>query len=1284
VVEVSTALRRRGERTEEGWILLRDGEGHDDLVGAVSAPVVGAPTLHSSAVEAFDHHPARETLLRGLTLPADATVLEVGAGTGALSRHLGERVARVDALEPVLARARVARARTSDLPGVEVFVGDYSDVPEEPCYDVVIALDVLEGAGVGEVEPDVQRLRRLGACLVPGGTLIVAVENLVGVKRLVHGSDDAGPAREAVDGGPAQAPRTLPRRELEEMFVAAGLRPTIRTAFVDNGLTHAVMDVDGLSATAPRLVRELPFPADLPGRGRRSADARAAWCRLVGAGLGAEVGDSFLVLAGKGDGQQVWPPDLLAAYTSFDRNESCAFDGRVLRAQGGAVIARRRVAPGDGAFTVTDGEERVVDGPSVQELVEERPDDAMELLARWRDLVAERTARAGEEVPVDLLPSDVLVLPDGSMVPVGQGRTARGWTLNRLVRRGVLRLAVQAVRHTSPSGWPEDIDGRSLAVRLGAVVGLDSPGHWVDLALREEARTLAETTPPVAGESREAAVSRWTAELVAMLDTPLDGGSGLPQEPLRQGGPEDHRAAVKPALRADAQSEAEVHRLSVELAAVAAELAQIRGSRAWRVVRRFYGLVEHLAPHGTARRRAYARAVRTAVRCVRLVVRPWPSGTPRATPREAAAAVVDATLLDLGTSEEPVVSVVIPVYGKWEFTAQCLRSFMEVPPTVPHEVLVVDDASPDDTLERLREVVGIRVVALSKNRGFVGATNAGIEAARGEYVVMLNNDTQITAGWLEALVGTASQPGVGLVGSKLVYPDGRLQEAGGIIFANGGGWNYGRLDDPGRERYAFARDVDYCSGASIIVRRDLLESLGYLDTRFAPAYYEDVDLAFSVREKGLRVVYEPNSVVIHHEGVSHGTDTSSGIKAYQEINRAKLVDKWAHRLTEHYPQEEALVQAAARRQDGKGTIVVIDDHVPRPDEDAGSVRMFGMLQSLRRLGWSVIFIPDNGYDGDVWGRRLLAEGVEIFRGPEPVDQFLFSIRGRVKAVIGSRVTVAWPYIGVVRRVLPGVPFIFDTVDLHHLRERREAELSGDVTAMMRAEQTRGLELGFVQAADVTLVVSPTEVEVLAQEVPDAKAAVVPLVHERHLEVPGAEGRQGIVFVGSFAHPPNADAVRWFLSDVFPLVRAEVPDARLQIVGRGVPDDLLAEAGEGVDILGWLPSLDVIYARSRVAIAPLRYGAGLKGKVAEALSHGVPVVMTRIAAEGLGIEHGESGWVADDPLGFAAGVIALVRDDEMWSRMSIAGRKHIDDTLGVARFERLLAEALATVGLGCDG
>jgi len=1325
MIEVPTALRRQGVRTEEGWILLRDtgveySDGIEDEVLAVVREESDLRSTNSELIRradgraaAFQLDPARANIVRGLSIPPGARVLEVGAGMGAITRYLGERAAFVDALEPVVARARVARARTRDLPGVEVFVGNHDDLPDEPGYDVVVVVGVLEYVGNGGVdrEPYLAFLRRLAGCLVDGGTLALAIENKIGVKYLVGAPEDhTDKVFDSIEGYPGGShARTFSRGELEAMFVEVGLEPMTLVAFPDYKLTRAVMDADGLARKAPALLRNLPaFPSpDLRSSRPALADEGRVWETLVDAGLAAETGNSFLVLAGKGGPQGVWPRDLLAAYYSRARKESYAFEKRVTHESGGIRISRRCVGrenPG-ARITATSGDEWFVDGPTLQESLQACPGDEEALLRRWY-LALEDAFGAADETPFDFVPNNLVIRSDGSLAPIDQEWTVPGWSLDRVVRRGVLWLAAQLARRTPPSRWPGHSGTRSIAVEFGRAVGLDERGDWVDVAIGEEAEFLSEIGLPVGTETREEAADRIAADLAAMMTEPLTAlplGERLPDlfarvrgylKEAEQGSQRltdqaaGERAARAAEVRANDAAEQRSALSAERVAALSAELTEIQRSRIWRVLRMLAAFLQRVAPVGTRRRRGLGRFLRAGGRAVRTVARRRRAAAPTAgaVGTEGPIAELRAAYVPiaLATSEAPQVSVVIPVYGKWAFTAQCLRSFVEHPPTVPFEVLVVDDASPDDTLRELREVQGARVVALAKNRGFLGATNAGIEAARGEYVVMLNNDTQITEGWLEALVGTASQPGVGLVGSKLVYPDGRLQEAGGIIFANGGGWNYGRLDDPGRERYAFVRDVDYCSGASIIVRRDLLESLGYLDTRFAPAYYEDVDLAFSVREKGLRVVYEPNSVVIHHEGVSHGTDTSSGIKAYQEINRAKLVDKWAHRLTEHYPQEEALVQAAARRQDGKGTIVVIDDHVPRPDEDSGSVRMFGMLQSLRRLGWSVIFIPDNGYDGDVWGRRLLAEGIEIFRGPEPVDQFLFSIRGRVKAVIGSRVTVAWPYIGMVRRVLPGVPFVFDTVDLHHLRERREAELSGDVTAMMRAEQTRGLELGFVQAADVTLVVSPTEVEVLAQEVPDAKVAVVPNVHERHLEVPGAEGRQGIVFVGSFAHPPNADAVRWFLSDVFPLVRAEVPDARLQIVGRGVPDDVVEMSGEGVDILGWLPTLDDAYAHTRVSIAPLRYGAGIKGKVGEALSHGVPVVMTRIAAEGMGIEHGESGWVADDPLGFAAGVIALVRDDEMWSRMSIAGRKHIDDTLGVARFERLLAEALATVGLGCDG
>ena len=206
---------------------------------------------------------------------------------------------------------------------------------------------------------------------------------------------------------------------------------------------------------------------------------------------------------------------------------------------------------------------------------------------------------------------------------------------------------------------------------------------------------------------------------------------------------------------------------------------------------------------------------------------------------------------------QPLVSIVIPFYGHADVTLRCLRSFSELPDTTPFELILVDDASPDDAASLVDSVQGVRLIRLSKNVGYLGACNAGAAAARGRHLLLLNNDTEVRPGFLDALVRLLDDKSVGVVGSKLVYPDGRLQEAGGIIFRDGTGWNYGRGESPSRFEYAFVREVDYCSGASLLVRGELWQSLGGFDERYSPAYYEDVDLCFSAREAGYRVLYQP-------------------------------------------------------------------------------------------------------------------------------------------------------------------------------------------------------------------------------------------------------------------------------------------------------------------------------------------------------------------------------------------------------------------------------------------
>ncbi|HWW77791.1 MAG TPA: glycosyltransferase family 2 protein, partial [Pyrinomonadaceae bacterium] len=233
--------------------------------------------------------------------------------------------------------------------------------------------------------------------------------------------------------------------------------------------------------------------------------------------------------------------------------------------------------------------------------------------------------------------------------------------------------------------------------------------------------------------------------------------------------------------------------------------------------------------------------------------------------------------------DRPVTaSVIIPVFNKAEFTFQCLRSLVREVDFGDTEVIVVDNASTDETAELLSHFKGfVRVIRNAENRGFVDACNQGAAESRGRYLVFLNNDTVVLPGWLEALVETAGRDeSAGAVGSLFLYPDGRIQEAGAIVWSNGEAFHYGWGRSPEDRRFTFAREVDYCSGASLLIRRELFERLGGFDRRYAPAYYEDTDLCMGVRSLGYKVVYQPHSRLYHFEGGTAGNDTHTGFRRF--------------------------------------------------------------------------------------------------------------------------------------------------------------------------------------------------------------------------------------------------------------------------------------------------------------------------------------------------------------------------------------------------------------------
>jgi GT2 family glycosyltransferase len=639
--------------------------------------------------------------------------------------------------------------------------------------------------------------------------------------------------------------------------------------------------------------------------------------------------------------------------------------------------------------------------------------------------------------------------------------------------------------------------------------------------------------------------------------------------------------------------------------------------------------------------------------------------------------------LRLPASDTPVVSIVVPVHGHVELTETCLLSLQASPPETPFEVVVVDDASPDDTLEVLGHAEGVRVVPLNRNVGFVRACNAGIRVARGDAVLLLNNDTIVLPGAVDALVRRLlDHDDVGVVGGQLLYPDGALQEAGGIVWDDGRAWNVGRDQDPDRSMFGHVREVDYCSGAALCVRAELLRRLGGLDERFAPAYYEDTDVCFAARAAGWRVLYEPMARIVHLEGRSHGTDTLSGTKRYQERNRRLFAQKWAAVLHEQHPFDPDHVLRAMQRR-APSTIVVVDHTVPTFDRDGGSMRMYQLLRILRGDDHDVIFVPSNGALEEPYTRALQELGIHVVGGEGDVApllvELLVALGDAVSVVILSRRDVAAHFLPLVRAASPDVPIVFDTVDVHFLREEREAELLDDADARERATAMRQVEEQVMRNADLTLVVSDAELEIIRNEVPGVEVAILPNVHAAHPTPGGFHDRDGIVFVGSYQHPPNVDAVLWFVDAVLPLVHERLPEVTFHVVGSGVPESIRLLASPRVAIEGWVPDLTDVYARARVAVAPLRYGAGMKGKVVDALAHGVPVVATAHGTEGMPEDVTRLVDVADDAAGLADHLIRLLTDEAAWTERHQAGPAAVDARYGIAPVAeqlRALLRALA--------
>jgi GT2 family glycosyltransferase len=640
--------------------------------------------------------------------------------------------------------------------------------------------------------------------------------------------------------------------------------------------------------------------------------------------------------------------------------------------------------------------------------------------------------------------------------------------------------------------------------------------------------------------------------------------------------------------------------------------------------------------------------------------------------------------ITLPTSDKPKVSIIIVLFNQAELTLQCLRALADAI-DMPVEVIIVDNASTDLTGELCARVIGKRMIRNGENVHFLHAVNQAALVTSGDAVLLLNNDTRIRPGSISAAYQLLEkESNVGAVGGKVILLDGSMQEAGSVIWSDGSCLGYGRGKQPSDAEFQFRRDVDYCSGAFLLVRKSLFERLGWFDAAFAPAYYEETDLCMRIREAGFRVVYEPRVELSHFEFGS--SSSSKAAIALQERNRRLFVERHRTTLREFHHNPGLTPLLARMNSRYAGRILVIDDRLPDPTLGSGFPRARSILQAIHGAGWFITFYPLNVPNVE-WDEayRHLPRDVEIMAGQGPLrlGSFITSRLGYYDAIMVSRPHNMAQFkraIACNPVFLKSAPIIYDAEAIFSARDALRLQLAGRPLSASAQRKRMAYEIALAADAAIVFAVTEAEAQVFRESV---NADVRVLGHTLAAEPASTpfNSRSNILFVGAMDEDesPNVDSLIWFVQNVMPrLDRLLGPTYCLTVIGRNGSRVVKKLASTRVHFLGMMENLSEFYAASRIFIAPTRYAAGIPMKVHESSSAGLPAVATSILADQLRWKDGRELLVADDPEKFALACFRLYSDERVWLTLRANALERIKHDCSPSEFSAHVASALAEV------
>ena len=634
--------------------------------------------------------------------------------------------------------------------------------------------------------------------------------------------------------------------------------------------------------------------------------------------------------------------------------------------------------------------------------------------------------------------------------------------------------------------------------------------------------------------------------------------------------------------------------------------------------------------------------------------------------------------LDFSYAMPPRLSVLLVVFNKFELTMRALASLRQNYAGAM-ELVVVDNGSSDETRFLGRFVKGAKIIRAGRNLGFLQGANLGLRHVSAPVLLHLNNDVELGFGAVEmALRRLDSADDIGAVGGKIIRTNGKLQEAGSILWNEGSAVGYMRDASPLLPEANFVRDVDFCSAVFLLCRTDLVKRLDGFDEGFAPAYYEDVDLCVRMIQAGYRVVYDPAVTVTHLEfGSASTTEASMAL-----MRRGRRIFFKKHEVfLQGQTAPEGACMCLVRQRGGKPRVLFIEDTVPLRRLGSGFVRSNDVVRAMVAAGYEVHVFPMNGAPYDpmsLYGD--LPDCVEVLadRDAAGLVAFLHERHGVYDVVWVARthnLARVLPVFEAAKLDMKRVRLVLDTEAVTAPREAMQARLRGEA---FNEKAALAAECAVARKAQRVLAVNEAEA-VLLRKGRVKNVAVLGTMREAAPSPAVFGKRAGLLFVGAIhqADSPNHDALRFYAERVLPELENlfdEVP--MLHVVGhvaRGVDIGDVARHRR-IKLHGELGDVSALYNEARIFVAPARFAAGTPYKIYEAASCGLPCVASALLARQLGWGEAEM-LTADDAAGLAQAIARLYRDAGLWRCLRAGALKRIKNEHGRAGFYEAVARVL---------